>query len=223
MNHSPEKDELNRFRGARYLKSLPDVQTAGWQSEPGPGTDGPWIAFVGRSNSGKSSLISALTGHKNLAQTSKTAGKTRMLNLYHIPERKDPPYPTFYFVDTPGYGYARISESDRIRLQAMVDDLLVNAPGLIYVVVVLDARRSIREEELRIIEFARQNELPLIFARTRWDKLGAKEKKDARKQWKFDGIEPYCIPISSTKMIGLVELARYLNRTLDAAFESGPD
>ncbi len=193
------------FRGTNYVGSYPDRETA-----PDVG-DVPLIAFTGRSNSGKSSLISALCDHKNLAYVSGTAGKTRSLTYFHVPGETRapdgaPPYPELYLVDMPGFGFAKLNRPERARLRALADDFLLNESRIRLIVVVLDARRSLEGEEQNILNYCRTTGRSLVFARTKWDKLNAREKKDARARWKKEGITKECLPISSTKKTGLNRL-----------------
>ena len=113
----------------------------------------------------------------------------------------------------PGYGYARISSSEKKRLRELVDQYLLEAEGLALVIIVLDARRKLESEELNILKYCKTTSLQCVMARTKWDRLNTKEKNDARKIWKNDGVEEICIAVSSTKRIGLDKILKMIRET----------
>ncbi len=175
----------------------------------------PVVVFTGRSNSGKSSLISALCNHKNLARSSKTAGKTRLLNYFYVPKPlPDQETGGIFFVDTPGYGHAALSKEERASIRIMVDNFLLQAPGITLVIIILDARRKIGQEEAGILKYCTDHGKPVIMARTKWDTMNAAEKKSARDLWKKEGIYPWCFPVSSTKKNGLDTLLSAIRSTV---------
>ncbi len=132
----------------------------------------PQIAFAGRSNVGKSSLINALLHRKNLVKTSATPGKTQLINFFIINE-------SFYFVDLPGYGYARAPQAVTDAWAPMIEGYLKNSPSLRAVVVLLDSRREPDERDARLIEWLRQCGLRPIYALTKADKLNRQESDRA--------------------------------------------
>jgi len=134
----------------------------------------PQIAFSGRSNVGKSSIINALLHRKNLVKTSQTPGKTQLINFFIINE-------TFYFVDLPGYGYARVPYAVTDAWAPMIEGYLSGTPQLSAVVVLLDSRREPDERDLRLIEWLRQYDIPSIYALTKTDKLNRQELVRARR------------------------------------------
>ncbi len=105
------------------------------------------VAFAGRSNVGKSSLLNILVNRKNLARTSSTPGRTQALNFFLVDGR-------FYFVDLPGYGYARVSLEVKKSWRGMVGTYLRNRPNLKAVVVIVDIRRNLGEDDRELIEVA---------------------------------------------------------------------
>ena len=201
------EERIPFFRGAEYRGSFADCR--GLPSS----SDEPAVGFTGRSNSGKSSLISALCDHRNLAKTSRTAGKTRTLNYFFVPA--EGPRRAFYLADMPGYGYARVSDNERKRLRRLSDEFFLQETNLIFLFIVLDARRKLGSEERNILEHFQENEVGLILARTKWDRLNAREKKEARALWKAEGVQDISYPISSTKKTGLVELLRLIRDRLE--------
>lgn len=199
--------QLGFFRGVKYVGSYPTRP-----AQP-PEGDFPVIAFTGRSNSGKSTLLSALCDHRNLAKTSRTAGKTRTLNYFLVPNPFGEEHP-LYLVDMPGYGYARLSKAEMKKLREIIDRFLLEENRLIVAVLVLDARRRLEREERGVLEHSLTIGRPCILARTKWDRLNAREKKDARAMWKEEGIASICIPVSSPQKIGLAEILREIKRQL---------
>jgi GTP-binding protein len=134
----------------------------------------PQIAIAGRSNVGKSSIINSLLHRKNLVKTSQTPGKTQLINFFIINE-------SFYFVDLPGYGYARVPYAVTDAWAPMIEGYLKNAPHLSAVVVLLDSRREPDERDVHLIAWLRQYDLPVIYALTKIDKLNRQESDRARR------------------------------------------
>lgn len=124
----------------------------------------PEVAFVGRSNVGKSSLINALVGRKALARISKTPGKTRDCNVYDVAA-------SFYLVDLPGYGYAKASHEQRRRFARLVNEYIVHRKELIGVVWLLDVRRDLSPDDRQIGEHLASRGVPTLLAVTKGDKL----------------------------------------------------
>jgi GTP-binding protein len=124
----------------------------------------PEVAFLGRSNVGKSSLINALVGRKAIARTSKTPGKTRDCNVYRLDDR-------LHLVDLPGYGYARVSKTERRRLELLIMGYLDTREPLVGVVWLLDVRRDPSAHDLELAARLSGLELPTLVAVTKGDKL----------------------------------------------------
>jgi GTP-binding protein len=140
-----------------------------------PGDGRPQIAFAGRSNVGKSSVINALLHRKNLVKTSATPGKTQLINFFIINE-------SFYFVDLPGYGYARVPQAVTDGWAPMIEGYLRESPRLAGVVVLLDSRRDPDERDSRLIEWLRQYDIPAVYALTKADKLNRQESERAKRE-----------------------------------------
>ncbi|MFO7860165.1 MAG: ribosome biogenesis GTP-binding protein YihA/YsxC [Desulfosalsimonas sp.] len=124
----------------------------------------PEIAFAGRSNVGKSSLINTLLNRRHLVKTSSTPGKTRLINFFVINN-------AFYFVDLPGYGYARVSQKERKKWGPMVETYLSSRPNLRAVVLLQDIRRMPGSEEIQLLEFLEHLHLPVLVILTKADKF----------------------------------------------------
>ena len=133
-----------------------------------PDSDWPEVAFAGRSNVGKSSLINCLLNRKGLVRTSSTPGRTQLLNFFAVNQ-------TFYFVDLPGYGFARAPRSVRERWMPMVRGYLEGRPNLRAVVWLLDVRREPTAEDLQFLDWLEQAELPTIPVVTKADKVSRNE------------------------------------------------
>jgi len=134
----------------------------------------PQIAIAGRSNVGKSSIINSLLHRQNLVKTSQTPGKTQLINFFIINE-------SFYFVDLPGYGYARVPYAVTDAWAPMIEGYLKNAPHLSAVVVLLDSRREPDDRDVHLIDWLRQYDIAVIYALTKIDKLNRQETDRARR------------------------------------------
>lgn len=133
----------------------------------------PEIAFAGRSNAGKSSLINALLGRKNLVQTSKMPGKTRNIN-YFIVETVE--MPAIYMVDMPGYGYAKIAKGMKSEWDGLARRYFTGNTSLKLLIIVMDIRRHIEEEEKMLIDIASRMGVSVLIAATKADKVNMSEK-----------------------------------------------
>lgn len=123
------------------------------------------IAFIGRSNVGKSSLVNMLTGINGLAKVSGTPGKTRLINHFLINE-------SWYLVDLPGYGYARVSKSTRGEFSKLITDYVLKCDKLHFLFVLVDSRLEPQKIDLRFIEMLGENGIPFGIIFTKADKLG---------------------------------------------------
>ncbi len=135
-----------------------------------PPDDLPEIAFVGRSNVGKSSLLNYLTGRKSLARVSGSPGKTRTINFYRIND-------AFRIVDLPGYGYAKVSKSVTKDWDKMMADFFNSRKNLIKVVQLVDIRHEPSKLDVQMYEFLKQYELDGIVCATKADKVSGNERQ----------------------------------------------
>lgn len=124
----------------------------------------PEYAFIGRSNVGKSSLINMLTGRKNLAKISGTPGKTRLINHFIINN-------SWYLVDLPGYGFAKISKTIQFRWEKMLEDYLQNRSNLMTTFILIDSRLEPQRADIDFINWFGEKELPFALLFTKTDKL----------------------------------------------------
>jgi GTP-binding protein len=139
-----------------------------------PPTDRPEFAFIGRSNVGKSSLINMLVNKKNLAKTSATPGKTRLINHFDISSDKG----AWYLVDLPGYGYAKISRSEREKWEVMIEAYLSERENLVCTFVLIDVRHDPQKNDLDFCLKLGQDGIPfaLVFTKADKEKPGAVER-----------------------------------------------
>jgi GTP-binding protein len=133
-----------------------------------PPPDRPEVAFAGRSNVGKSSLINTLVHRKNLAKTSATPGRTQSLNFFFVADR-------FYLVDLPGYGYAVASREAKKSWQSMIETYLLKRDNLKAVVVILDIRRDPGKGDMELIRWLREYRRRVILVLTKSDKLSRRQ------------------------------------------------
>ena len=122
------------------------------------------VAFVGRSNVGKSSMINTMLGRKSLVRTSGSPGKTRTINFFEVED-------DWYFVDLPGYGYAKVSRSESEKWGAMVEGYLKDRRQLVALVLLLDIRHEPTGNDKMLYEWCKHYELPVVLVATKSDKL----------------------------------------------------
>ncbi len=125
----------------------------------------PEFAFIGRSNVGKSSLINSLCGNSKLAMTSATPGKTKVVNHFLIND-------SWYLVDLPGYGYARMSQKGRDELAAMIRDYILNSEEMVLLFVLIDSRHDITRIDLDFLAELGEHGIPFALILTKCDKQG---------------------------------------------------
>ena len=139
-----------------------------------PADGRPEIVFVGRSNVGKSSLLNSLCARKGLAKTSSTPGKTRLINYFIINK-------ALYFVDLPGYGYAKVGQSERESWGALLSGYIQKRDEIGLVVALIDARHPGMASDREMMEFLDYCGRPFGIVMTKWDKLKQAEKSKARR------------------------------------------
>jgi GTP-binding protein len=166
----------------------------------------PEIAFLGRSNVGKSSLINALTGLKRLAFTSSTPGRTQTINFYRIDG-------AFYFVDLPGYGYARVPPSVMAEWKSLIEGYLRERETLKLACLVLDARRGWMEKDLDLKRWLEQRGRPLLVVATKTDKLNQSDQERGLRAIRQEGVEP--LPFSAPTGRGVREIWQAITKTIN--------
>jgi GTP-binding protein len=203
----------------RSIEFIGGMATAkGWRPEPTL----PEIAFAGRSNVGKSSLLNKLVRRKGMARVSRTPGRTREINFFRVND-------AFVIADLPGYGYARVSKERKAEWKPLIEGYLKRSPQLCGVVQLLDVRREPTEDDLAMVEFLGEAEVPVLFVATKIDKLspgaaGTRVREIARSL----EVEPdQVIPFSAMTSDGRDDLAEAIasliadvkNRTLEGSTE----
>ena len=178
----------------------------------------PEIAFVGRSNVGKSSLINRLLNRKALAKTSSTPGKTRLINYFLING-------DMVFVDLPGYGYAKVSKSERESLGKMVEKYLSTSKELKMVAVLQDIRREQTAMDRTMIDLIRHYGIPVLLIYTKADKFSNNQRMKRLKQLgtSLTPIDFGPIPFSSSTGAGREKVWELINEVIKAGEEASPD
>jgi len=169
------------------------------------------IAFVGRSNVGKSSLINTLTNRRKLVKVSGTPGKTRLINFFTINNK-------LYFVDLPGYGYAKVSKSEKATWGKMIEQYLINRPELKKVVILVDCRHKPTGDDVMMYEWIKHYGYEVIVVATKKDKLTKNELQKSAKVIKETlelGKEDKLLFFSSLKKEGKEELLEEIFKDLD--------
>lgn len=182
------------IKSAEFVRAVTHVE----QAPP----ERPSVVFAGRSNVGKSSLLNRLVNRKALARTSGTPGRTREIVFFDIEGAA-------WFVDLPGYGYAKVSKSTQYRWAPMMERYLRLGQGIRLVVVILDVRREPTDEDRQMIEWLEDNERPYIFAVTKCDKLSrSQQAKRLAALRKALGLadDSALIPVSATTGQGIEDL-----------------
>ena len=145
------------------IKTAEFVKSSGkWQDCPEPKL--PEYAFIGRSNVGKSSLINAMMNRKDLAKTSQTPGKTQLINHFLVND-------DWFLTDLPGYGYAKVSKSQRKDFEKLITNYILNRKNLVNLFVLIDVRHTPQKIDIEFIEWCGENGIPFSIVFTKSDKL----------------------------------------------------
>ncbi|MGD8559069.1 MAG: ribosome biogenesis GTP-binding protein YihA/YsxC [Gammaproteobacteria bacterium] len=147
----------NYYQRAGFLISAARLQQL-------PDDEGFEVAFAGRSNAGKSSAINVLTGNQQLARTSKTPGRTQLINVFELDAERR-------LVDLPGYGYAKVSKQVKQQWDALIDDYLRMRQSLRGLILLMDCRHPLKDFDMQLIQWCAQANLPLHILLTKSDKL----------------------------------------------------
>ncbi len=137
-----------------------------------PEAELPEVAFAGRSNVGKSSLLNRLVGRKALAKVSSTPGRTANVNFFEVDG--------IYFVDLPGYGYAKVSKAEQKRWANLIADYFAQERSFNLVVALVDIRHEAQKLDVQMLDFLQENELPFVVALTKADKLSRNKQEQQR-------------------------------------------
>lgn len=193
------------IKSARFISSFAEMSKL-------PQDGKPELAFIGRSNVGKSSLINMLTNQKKLAKTSQSPGKTQTINHFLIDEN-------WYLVDLPGYGFAKVSKDLREKWGKMIKNYLTQRESLLCVFVLVDGRLEPQKIDLDFIDFLGQSQIPFSIIFTKCDKLSInkvtsnilKFEKAMLKNW--EALPPF-FRSSSENQLGKEELLAYFEEVI---------
>lgn len=187
-----------------------ELEAVGVKPEQYPSPDLPEIAFAGRSNVGKSSLLNLLTNKKKLARISGNPGKTRTINFYRVNDE-------FRIVDLPGYGYAKASKTEMASWGKMMETYLGKRENLLKVVQLVDIRHAPSALDIQMYEYLRYYNLSGIVVATKTDKVSSNEKQKClsviRKTLSLDS-DDFLIPVSALKRTGYQELLDEIEKLL---------
>lgn len=184
-----------KITSARFVKSAlnPDDFPKGGYPE---------VVFAGRSNVGKSSLLNTLMGQRGLAKTSKTPGKTRTINFFAVNER-------FYFVDLPGYGFAKVPKGMKAAWGRMLTGYLNHRDPLRLAIHLIDARHPPTRNDFELLDLLTQAQRPTLLVATKWDKLKQRERatsvRTIRKAFELEE-DALVLPVSSETGEGIKDL-----------------
>ncbi|MCW9014892.1 MAG: ribosome biogenesis GTP-binding protein YihA/YsxC [Gammaproteobacteria bacterium] len=191
----------NFYRQAHFL-------TSASQASQFPDDASLEVAFAGRSNAGKSSAINTLCENKNLARTSKTPGRTQLINFFELDEQRR-------LVDLPGYGYARVPEKMRREWQKLMEDYLGSRKTLCGLVIIMDIRHPLKDYDLQMLDWCQHMGTPTHILLTKADKLkrgpASQSLLKVRKILKDTGYDSSVQMFSALNKTGLTELQQVLN------------
>lgn len=194
------------YHVTHFVTSAPDIRHL-------PVDSGVEVAFAGRSNAGKSSALNTLTNQKSLARTSKTPGRTQLINLFQVAE-------DYRLVDLPGYGYAEVPEEMKLKWQRALAEYLQKRDCLKGLVVLMDIRHPMKDLDQQMVNWAVTSHIPVLVLLTKADKLasGARKKQlnlVREHSQSFDG-DVQVEMFSSLKKIGVDKLKNKLDEWFSA-------
>ena len=191
------------FQNAKFTGSYPTIEDL-------PVDEGSEIAFCGRSNCGKSSILNALTNNKKLAKTSKTPGRTQAINFFDIGLSDE-----FKIVDLPGYGYAKVSKKMRSAWGQEIEKYLMRRQSLNALCIIMDIRHPFKEDDLNLIDWCESKDLPMILLLNKADKLSKNKISQAtfsaEKKLERLSTKHYVLATSATNKTGIESLLARIN------------
>ncbi|MBS0359066.1 MAG: YihA family ribosome biogenesis GTP-binding protein [Proteobacteria bacterium] len=192
------------YTQAKFLLSVAKLEQL-------PPDEGAEVAFVGRSNAGKSSALNALTKNKNLARTSKTPGRTQMINYFALDDEHR-------LVDLPGYGYAKVSRTLKDDWQLLLQEYLETRLSLAGLVLLMDIRHPFMPVDSQMIDWATHSQVPIHILLTKSDKLSRSDAMNTlfkvKKSLEYYGDLTSVQLFSATRSVGLEELVAALDQWL---------
>lgn len=197
------------YRKANFLVSAPGLKQS-------PDDQGAEIAFIGRSNAGKSSALNTITDNKSLARTSKTPGRTQLLNFFELDKQRR-------LVDLPGYGFAKVSAKVRKDWHHSIDEYLRNRESLRGLILIMDVRHPLTDIDQQMLEWCHQISMPVHILLTKCDKLKRGPAKTTLLQVKkaIQDSDLFSVQLFSAKdKIGIDEVHSVLDRWLELGSEN---
>ena len=206
---------LNRAMNSQNIFSNTRFLLSGFSLKDLPEDQGIEIAFCGRSNSGKSSVLNALARNKKLAKTSKTPGRTQAINIFSLDDQK-----MRRIADLPGYGFAKVSKKTQKEWAGFINDYLNFRKSLRGLVIIMDIRHPFKESDLTLIDWCHKTNTALLILLNKSDKLSKgrvkEEVKKANSTIKEMNLIGEAIAFSSKKNIGLKGLTDFIGDWLGA-------
>ena len=206
---------LNRAMNSQNIFSNTRFLLSGFSLKDLPEDQGIEIAFCGRSNSGKSSVLNALARNKKLAKTSKTPGRTQAINIFSLDDQK-----MRRIADLPGYGFAKVSKKTQKEWAGFINDYLNFRKSLRGLVIIMDIRHPFKESDLTLIDWCHKTNTALLILLNKSDKLSTsrvkEEVKKANLTIKEMNLIGEAIAFSSKNSIGLEVLTDFLGDWLEA-------
>lgn len=188
-----------------------------------PPAGAPEVCFVGRSNSGKSTAINVLTNQRRLAFSSKTPGRTRLINMFGLPDPQVPEQAQGYLVDLPGYGYAAIAYKEKEKWAEVLGGYLRDRESLVGTVLLIDIRRGVTDLDRRLADFMAPTGRPVLALLTKADKLPYGQRMRTifavRKDLADIGAL-HTIPFSAPARIGLEEATEHIENWISPKVET---
>jgi len=196
---------------SRVKFSNPRFEISAYSSKDFPAHNNREVAFSGRSNVGKSSMINKLTNNNKLARTSSQPGRTQSINFYNIDDR-------FYLVDLPGYGFARVPKKLKDKWSILIDDYLHNRENLAGIIQIVDARHKPSREDQMMVNWLMETGIPTLIVATKADKISrgqrAKQEKLIRETLALRAGVPFCF-FSAKTGEGLKEVESFIRDIID--------
>lgn len=207
---SPESNDIAQIQFANWLFSQNFEFVKGVAALTQlPDSDLPEVAFVGRSNVGKSSLVNALTNQKKLARTSNTPGRTQQINFFYVEDQ-------LMLADLPGYGYAKASKSEVAKWNKLIKQYLQGRPQLVRIYLLIDARHGVKPSDLEMMDLFDKCAVSYQIILTKVDKITPQHQEDAKtstaqKICKRPAAHPTILVTSAQKGDGIREVKKAIS------------
>ncbi len=206
------QDDIGYFRRARFLKSTPQVADL-------PADDGAEIVVIGRSNVGKSTLLNALCDQRGLARTSRTPGRTQHIVVFDLGDDRR-------LLDLPGFGYAAVQREIKATWGAMISEVLECRMALAGLLLVVDVRAPLKDEERQLLQWSHDAQLPVLLALNKSDKLTRQETilaaRDMNTVIHALELQVALLTVSAAKKQGIPAVMAWLHERFKEKLKEGP-